>query len=183
MKDHLKVSNIKISCSLHLDKNEPFFLNKDVKCTNYSNFTLVRNQFVYTFFKSKNNHSVYHVNITKIPSKKQVCQALNNIKNLVGAKFCLKNWRKENITCSLDIKRQIPLFSLYEPLQSQKFVKKLSFNPDRFPAMFVGTKHNTVLIFSTGKMVIIGGKSVKRALLSAKLIVNFLNLYKPKHYN
>ena len=57
-------------------------------------------------------------------------------------------------------------------------MKKIRFNPEHFPGMFVSFEANTVLIFSTGKMVIIGVKSEDAAKHSLDFIIDFFKRYK-----
>lgn len=177
----VKLSNVKLSCLIKLDKGEVFSIDEDeVGLKRCSNFLVVKRRFVYTIFKTKKNARKYHINITKIPSEKEINDALSNLNRVIKSKFCILHWRKENITCSINTNREIPLFQVFSLLKKQPYVKKLKFIPDRFPAMFVSMEQNTVLMFSTGKMVIIGGKTKNDALNSVTILINFLqrHIYK-----
>ncbi|MFX1375529.1 MAG: hypothetical protein ACFFA0_06935 [Promethearchaeota archaeon] len=69
-------------------------------------------------------------------------------------------------TGSIEIMEKIDLSRLAEMFTD------FEYTPERFPGLVMRTKNprSTILIFSTGKMVITGGK--KRGILSG-----FLNLY------
>ena len=54
----------------------------------------------------------------------------------------------------------------------------MRFNPERFPGMFVSLEASTILIFSTGRMIIIGAKTEDSAEHSLDLIMDFLKQYK-----
>ena len=177
-KSDVKLSNVKLSCLIELDKGEVFSVEEDkADVKRCSNFIVAKRRFVYTIFKTKKSARKYHINVTKIPSEKKINAALANIKYVIHSKFQILQWRKENITCSVNTNRAIPLFQVFSPLEKQPYVKKLKFVPDRFPAMFVSMNQNTVLMFSTGKMVIIGGKSKNDALHSVTILINFLQRY------
>ena len=49
----------------------------------------------------------------------------------------------------------------------------MRFNPEQFPGMFVPLEANTILIFSTGRMIIIGAKTEDSAERSLDLIMDF----------
>ena len=65
------VTNIKFSCTIILIDGGPLSLNKDVARKVFSNFTVVRKQYIYTIFKTPKNDK-YHINITKVPSRADV---------------------------------------------------------------------------------------------------------------
>ena len=54
----------------------------------------------------------------------------------------------------------------------------MRFNPERFPGMCVSLEANTILIFSTGRMIIIGAKTEDSAERSLDWIMDFLKQYK-----
>ena len=57
------MTNIKFSCTIILIDEGPLSLNKDVPRKVFSNFTVVRKQYVYTIFKTGKNDKSYHVNL------------------------------------------------------------------------------------------------------------------------
>ena len=70
---------------------------------------------------------------------------------------------------------------VFDRLEKESFVKKVRFNPERFPGMFVTFESNTILLFSSGKMVVIGANSEDSILLSLEKIVSYFTQYKPPH--
>ena len=172
------MTNIKFSCTIILIDEGPLSLNKDVPRKVFSNFTVVRKQYVYTIFKTRKNDKSYHVNITKVPSRADVKISLSLLTDIISNRFYVKSWEINNLTCSFRTNFEIPLPDVFDKLRKENCVKKIRFNPERFPGMFVTFKANTVLIFSTGKMVIIGAKTEDAANHSLDLIMKFLNQYK-----
>ena len=172
------VSNIKFSCTIILTDEAPLSLNKDVERKVFSNFTVVRKKYVYTIFKTRNNDKTYHVNITKVPSREDIEISLSKLTDIISNRFYVKTWKINNLTCSFRADFEIPLLDVFEKLQKKSFVKKMRFNPERFPGMFVSLEANTILIFSTGRMIIIGAKTEDSAERSLDLIMDFFKQYK-----
>ena len=158
-------------------------LHKEVNAKQFSNFTVVRHKYVYVIFRKKKNkkrrqHS-YHVNITKVPSTAQIESAIVELSNVIASDFVVKSCRVENLTCSSDIGFAVPLLDAFDQLKEKSFVRKLRFNPERFPGMFVTLESNTVLLFSSGKIVIIGANNQDSVKLSIGLIKSVLDCFKP----
>ena len=172
------MTNIKFSCTIILIDEGPLSLNKDVARKVFSNFTVVRKQYVYTIFKTRKNDKSYHVNITKVPSRADVEISLSLLTDIISNHFYVKTWEINNLTCSYRADFEIPLPDVFDKLRKESYVKKIRFNPERFPGMFVTFEANTVLIFSTGKMVIIGAKTEDTAEHSLDLVIDFLKQYR-----
>ena len=190
--DNYTISNIKISCVIAIKNANLLLLNSDDKNVKYfGNFIVVRrNNFVYSIFKKRKqlageknkekkggNTVLYHINITKIPSPEQIASSVDNLKNVIRNKYLVMTKIINNVTCTYDTKlSSIPLLDLIEELKEKiPSVKRVRFNPERFPGMFISFPDNTLLIFSSGKMVVIGGKSERVNLHSISKMVNFLN--------
>ena len=90
------VSNIKFSCTIILSDGGPLSLNKDVERKVFSNFTVVRKQYVYTIFKTRKNDKSYHVNITKVPSLADVEISLSLLTDIISNRFYVKTWEINN---------------------------------------------------------------------------------------
>ncbi len=172
------MTNIKLSCTIILADEGPLSLNKDVSQKVFSNFTVVRKQYVYTIFKTRGNNKSYHVNITKVPSRADIKISLSLLTDIISNRFSVQTWEINNLTCSFRAGFEIPLPDVFDKLRKESYVKKVRFNPERFPGMFVTFEANTVLIFSTGKMVIIGAKSEDAVKHSLDFIIDFLKQYK-----
>ena len=181
------ISNIKISCIIAIKDTKLLLLNSDDKgVKHFGNFAVVRrNNFVYSIFKKreksageKNNNTVlYHINITKIPSSDQIASSIDNLKNIIENEYFVVAKQINNLTCTYDTGlSSISLLGLIEKVKEKvPSVKRVRFSPERFPGMFISFPNNTLLIFSSGKMVVIGGKSELANLQSIGEMVNFLN--------
>lgn len=174
-----RVSNVKLSCSIDLLDGSAITLNKDVDKKRFSNFTVVRKKYVYIIFKRRKISEGYHVNITKVPSTAQIQASIDELSNIITNKFVVKSYKIENLTCSFDVGFNIPLMDVFDRVEKKSYVKKARFNPERFPGMFVTFESSTVLLFSSGKMVIIGANTFDSVDHSLKLIMSCLNEYKP----
>ena len=173
-KHELTVSNVKLSCTISLADGAPLALNKEVDVRHCRNFTVVRRKHVYIIFKKQGDDKSYHVNITKIPSAAQIQSSIDDLDGIIINSFAVTTWKVENLTCSLDAGFNIPLMHIFEPLQRKSFVKRLRFNPERFPGMFVTFESNTFLLFSSGKMVIIGADNEEGIRHNFRLLMPFL---------
>ena len=165
---------MKISCKINLSDQAPITLNKEVERRYYSNFIVIKSKYVYTVFKKKGKDPLYHVNITKIPSEKDVQLSMDHLCKIISNRFSILNYKIENITCSYDIGFNVPLIRIFDKLKAASFTAKVRFNPERFPGMFVNTGDNTVLLFSSGKMVVIGASKIENVKKSIQSILLFL---------
>ena len=173
------MTNMKLSCRILLADDEPLSLREDATHKVYSNFTVVRKEYVYTIFKTRENDKTYHVNITKVRSRADLLNSIGLLRDIISNRFSFgKTWKINNLTCSFCAGFEIPLPDVFDKLRKESCVKKIRFNPERFPGMFVTFEANTVLVFSTGKMVIIGAKTESAAEHSVGLIMDFLKQYK-----
>ncbi len=192
-RDDYTISNIKISCVIAIKTANLLLLNSDDKNVKYfGNFIVVRrNNFVYSIFRKRKKSIretnkernggdavLYHINITKIPSPDQIASSIDNLKNIIQNEYFVMTKIINNVTCTYDTKlSSIPLLDLIEELKEKiPSVKRVRFNPERFPGMFISFPDNTLLIFSSGKMVVIGGRSERVNLHSIGEMVKFLKM-------
>ena len=197
-RDDYTISNIKISCIIAIKDANLLLLNSDDKDVKYfGNFIVVRrNNFVYTIFRKKekltgeknegkkgSNTVLYHINITKIPSTNQIASSIDSLKNVIRNEYRVIAKEINNLTCSYDSKiSSVPLLDLMEKVKQKiPSVKRVRFNPERFPGMFISFTNNTLLIVSSVKMVVIGGRSEQVNLQTIDEMVNFLNASTPKN--
>ena len=192
------ISNIKISCIIAIKDANILILNSDEKdVKHFGNFVVVRrNNFVYSIFKKKeksareknegkngSNTVLYHINITKIPSTNQIASSIDSLKNVIRNEYVVVAKEINNLTCSYDSGMSpVPLLDLMKKVKKKiPSVKRVRFNPERFPGMFISFPSNTLLIFSSGKMVVIGGRSKQVNLQTIDEMINFLNARRPKN--
>ena len=199
-RDDYAISNIKIGCIIAIKDANLLLLNsheKDVK--HFGNFVVVkRENFVYSIFKKKkkeksageknegkndSNAVLYHINITKIPSTNQIASSIDSLKNFIRNEYLVVAKEINNLTCSYDSGISlVPLLDLMKKVKKKiPFVKWVRFNPERFPGMFILFPNNTLLIFSSGKMVVISRRSEWINLQTIDEMVNFLNAQRPKN--
>ena len=84
----------------------------------------------------------------------------------------------ENLTCSLNVGFKIPLMDVFEQITKEPFVKRVRLNPERFPGMFITLDFCTFLLFSSGKMIIIGASTIDNIQRGIQIIMTMLNPYK-----
>lgn len=161
----MKISNIK--CSLVFNtpikwKNEikEKCLNNKVDFFECGNILSVKYKFKLCIIQKKINSNTsdrvfLHVNITGIKNFKSLKIDLGNVqKTLIPKTWELKEFKIDNICSSFSFPYKI-------------FLKKLSsdytdsrYNIERFPAVFLKTQFGTAAVFESGKINIIGCKSV-----------------------
>ena len=150
-----RISNLKISVKCH-GCFSPRFLNTDSK----RNFSVIRRKFTYIIFKvcERNQESGQHVNITKIRTFGQVKESLHELKTMLL-------WGEistpiiDNITASFDLGRHLILNSVY--LRLKKLYKSVRYCPQRFPGLFLKINLGSALIFSSGKVCLVGFKHIE----------------------
>ena len=142
---------------------------------------MVKKTYVYIIFKSRRNSKSYHVNITKIPRTEEIRPSIEELNSVITNDFIVTSYRVENLTYSLDVGYALPLMDVFELIKRKNadIVKKVRFNPERFPGMFVTLESGTVLVFSSGKMVIIGANTSEKMRSSLNSILTFVQQYKP----
>ena len=161
----LFVSNVKLSCKIVLTKSDRISFNMGNSVKKYDNFTVVKNKYVYIVFTKSRLMRQFHVNITKIPSMEHVPRAMEELKQIINEDFFVKEYRVENLTCLHNLNMDFNLAQIFQ-IYEQKYVDeilKMRYNPEKFPGMFITLKNCTVLLFSSGKIVVIGAASEEHA--------------------
>ena len=131
------------------------------------------------FTKTKQSRN-FHVNITKIPSTEHIPKALDELKLVISSKFITEVFKIENMTCLYQITTEINLLTFYNNLKLNVdfgIIQK-RYNSEKFPGMFLTLKKCSALIFSSGKIVIIGASSEEDAKQGIKIIYELLKKYK-----
>ena len=180
-----KVTNIKVSinCSkISLDSVKDICEKNNLNTKVFSNFIIFESKFVYTIFKSKQNNNYNHINITKIKTKKELIESIKLLKylNIIIVKKTLKI---DNVTGSLDLKKQIILKELVNLIDKYQFNGSIdiSYNNEVFPGLFIKVKQEnkkigTIIIFHSGKVVFVGIKSIKKLKCLESLILAITNM-------
>ena len=148
-----KISNYKISVKCHGCFSPT--LNTDGK----RNFSVIRRKFTYIIFKvcERKHESGQHVNITKIRTFSQIPDSIRELKTMllwgeIGKPII------DNITASFDLGHHLILNSVYLRL---KKLYKVRYCPQRFPGLFLKINLGCALIFSSGKVCLVGFKHIK----------------------
>lgn len=147
-----KITNIKLSLKTSyvcLDSVRKQLSNKNIRC--YNNFIVLRDKYTYIIFKSR-DLVTNHINVTKIERFENVTESINNILSLLQV---IEQKRViDNITVSLNLHKEINLNCL--PDFSGIITK--SYNTEKFPGVFLKFDCGTIILFHTGKCIIIGVK-------------------------
>lgn len=182
-----EIKNIKISLKVHaalLNNVEEKCLEKNLSFNRKNNFLVVNDQFVYTIFLlSKNNTN--HVNITKIPELSKTGQSIRFLSEKLGLKICKETYKVDNITASLNLGYKISLLEIIKKYQEFSLYWDgeftFSYCNEKFPGLFIKLKQlerkiGTIIIFSTGKVVFVGCKSVDDIQCLTSSIVAFTKM-------
>ena len=162
----LSINNVKMSCKIQLTQANNLSFNTDNSLIKfYNNFCVIKNKFTFIIFtKKKKGDTTYHVNITKIPNLICVNEALAKLSSIINEEHTIQQKRIENLTCLHQIDKTINLKQLYKILNiNNQNVLNFRYRPEKFPGMFLSFKNCTVLLFSNGKIVIIGASNEEDA--------------------
>ena len=131
------------------------------------------------FTKTQQNRN-FHINITKIPSTEHISKALDELKLVISSEFIIEVFKVENMTCLYQITTEINLSTFYYNLKlNVDFeIEQKRYDPEKFPGMFLTLRKCSALIFSSGKIVIIGASSKQDAKQGIKIIYELLQKYK-----
>lgn len=169
----VNVTNIKVSVNLEkqsLDSVEKKIKDSRLAYKKYNNFIVLRDNFVYTIFRSgKNNFN--HVNITKIKHFFEVEEAIDILQNL-DLNINRKSLKIDNITGSIDLKKEVRIEDVIELISSNANFSniKISYNNEKFPGLFLKLKSvGTIIIFYSGKVVFVGCKTAENLECLASL--------------
>ena len=156
------VKNVKLSVNYSSSKHVAHFLevakSRSVKTRKVRNILVLKDKLTLILFVRSNNS--YHLNITGIKDLHLVNDAIIWLENTYCNKseFSLLSYNIDNITSSFDTFRHIPLDNL------ANVVSNCSYNPERFHALYSKSRDGMVIVFQTGKVNIVGCKSLKNIL-------------------
>jgi len=151
------VRNIKVSVkvkALILNNALNSLSEQNVNINNFGNFVSFKfNNFTYVLFK-RGKRKDSHVNITQIPNFWFINKAIDSLIRLLNCE--VRYYTVDNIIATTDLKRSVSFRHL---IDRRKF-KRIKYNSEVFPGLFIKFKKGTVIVFHTGKLVIVGCKSV-----------------------
>lgn len=151
------VRNIKVSVKIKRESldNVILLLNKkNVPNTRFLNFVTFTKQFSFVLFKTSKDN-LNHVNITKIPSLGVVTSAIKIFKKIIECS--IEKVQIDNIIATSDFNKEISLRKIVE----KRLFQNIKFNIEQFPGLFIKLKKGTVIVFHTGKIVIVGCKKYR----------------------
>lgn len=152
------VRNIKVSVkvrALVLNNALMQLYNNNIICKQFGNFISFKsNNYTFVLFK-RGRKKETHVNITQIPNFQSIHKAIEVLVRLIGC--VVINYVIDNIIATSDIKRSICLQKIVD---ERKF-KKIKYNSEIFPGLFLKFTKGTSILFHSGKIVIVGSKSIE----------------------
>ena len=163
----LIINNVKLSCKIRLLQDDDISFNTDNCLVKYyPNFCVIKSKFTFIIFtKKKEQDYTFHANITKISNLYYVTEAIAKLSDMVKEKHVIEKVKIENLTCfyhlpqTINLRQVLNKFSDYDDGN----VISLRYRPEKFPGMFINLKKCTVLLFSNGKLVVIGASNEQDA--------------------
>ena len=156
------IKNVKLSVKYSSSKPVDHFLEvanyRSVKYNKVRNILVLKDKLTIILFVRSDNS--YHLNITGIKDLCMVNDAIIWLEKTYCNKsdFVLLSYNIDNITSAFDTFRHIPLDKL------SNIVNNCSYNPERFHAMYFKTSDGMVIVFQTGKVNIVGCKTLKNII-------------------
>ena len=156
------ITNVKISFKTSincLNTVEKKCVEKDIVCKRYENFIVVKSQFTFIIFKKKRlSNDINHVNATKIQSLEKIVECVNHFSSIFEIdRRDLSNIAVDNITASVNLNKNINLSQISNS-NLKKFTTK--YHNEIFPGLFLKSKKGTIILFHSGKAVLIGCRNV-----------------------
>ena len=152
-----QIANVKVSLKtspLVLDTVYKNLITQSIVCKQYNNFLVVKSKFTYIIFKT-NKKFENHINITKIPSVSNIFEAILLIKLLTNCEVA--HQQIDNIIATTKHQSKLCLKDIIE----KKTFKSIKYNNEKFPGLFLKFKEGTAILFHSGKIVIVGCKSIE----------------------
>merc|ERR1712001_688321 len=181
------ISNIKLSTKLNsitIDEVEQLCLNKDIlyhKFDNFICFNIKREKrsikkpeefdhFAYSIWKKaeclKNNTSnpafnnKSHCNISKV-KENEIGECLRKLKWFLDISTEKIKYKIDNITATIKTDHKINLKKFAKQNQDEE---NISYNPESFPGLVIKKNGLTYIVFTSGSINIVGGKSREQIL-------------------
>ena len=163
----LAINNVKLSCKIRLLQDNDISFNTDNCLVKYyTNFCVIKSKFTFIIFtKKKEQDYTFHANITKISNLYNVTEAIEKLSDIIKEKHVIEKVNIENLTGfyhapqSINLRKVLNNFNV----KNDDNVISLRYRPEKFPGMFISLKNCTVLLFSNGKLVVIGASNEKDA--------------------
>lgn len=144
----LKCSNLKVSCKVQTKANPSL-----IEGSRHSSFTIVKeNGFCYTFF-----HSGGHVNITGVKDTEYLLSSLWTMKKVLqDSQAKITDVKIDNMLMHCDLGSPLDVRKVHTKIKArdEEGFFSCTFNVDAFPGLQIKTGEGTLVLFSSGKIVI-----------------------------
>lgn len=161
----MKISNIKCSLTIKTDykwrnKIKSKCCENNISFVTRGNITIIKCGFSVCIIQKKYKNDclpILHINLTGIKdfSVIQKCKKFL-FDNILDPSWQEQDFRVDNICATFSFPQKINLQHLYHIFELSRF------NRERFPAVFLKHVCGTVLVFESGKINILGCKSVNQ---------------------
>ena len=207
MSNDLFISNLKLSTKVNpmtIDELEQLCLNKDILYDKFDNFICfnikrkktrsIKNpekldHFAYSIWKKaeclKNNkwnpafNNKSHCNISKV-KENEIGKCLRKLKRFLDISTEKIKYKIDNITATIKTDHKINLKKFEK---QNRYKENISYNPERFPGLVIKKNNLTYIVFTSGSINIVGGKSRKQILEGIPWIKSIVsNLKRRKEY-
>ena len=168
------VKNVKISVICASKQPMKWFFDianaRNVYCAQKRNILSINDVYSITIFQKLQNK--YHLNVTKIKTLNGISEVIKWLIKTYCDKsdFQLISHKIDNITSTFDIKQYISLHTL------ANIIKHSLYNPERFHAVYLKNNEGTIIVFQSGKINILGCKSLENILSLWRFIQKEINV-------
>ena len=202
MSDGLFLSNFKISTKLEstsIKHVEELCLNKDIsykKFSNYICFKIYRKRkrnrkdpkkldhFSYSIWKKaecfRNKDSISndknHCNISKV-EENEIGKSLRKLQRFLRIPLKKPDYNVDNITATIKTGYKINLRKFEE---DNRYEEDIAYNPESFPGLVIRKNKLTYIVFTSGSINIVGGKSREQITKGIPWIKKVLPKLKPE---
>ena len=165
-----RISNIKISAKIELtclDTASIKLSNNGIAIKLFCNYITFFSKFTYIIFKGSKNQ-ISHVNITRLKNDKEIEQSLDHLNKILGCQIL--NFKVDNIIATDDFHQHLNL----KEIAQRKIFEKVKYNSEQFPGLFIKFNTGTVILFHSGKIVIVGCKTQQEVWKLSDLVITAL---------
>ena len=160
------IRNVKVSAkvsNLCLNTVNLKLASSGISLKHFSNYITFQHTYTYIVFKNSKDLT-NHVNITKLKSESEIEKALYLLTNLIGCHVI--NWKIDNIIATSSLQKKLDLTQI----AIQKIFPRVKYNSEQFPGLFAKFDCGTVILFHSGKIVIVGCKNQSEIWMLSEIV-------------
>lgn len=153
----VQTRNIKVSLKISLISlnNASTILNENnISFKQYPNFVSFKHLYSFVLFKPSLNQ-VNHINVSQLTSREDISKAIAIVEDLLGVRVLSE--KIDNIVSTSTFKSNLDLYHIVK----KSLFNHVRYNPEQFPGLFAQIGGGTVILFHSGKIVIVGSKSLE----------------------